>query len=203
MEWTMKNKPKKWTVDDDNLLIDSFHTTSLEDIADKLGCSTSTVSRHARMLGLWKENRYGKDYDARAFIEMEFANLSYTEMAERLNMSWNGVRNIAKELGLVRTYEQKKAIMSRKRTELVKAERRRVIWGIDQKTDIKVVCNRPRLSLKQKLRQCGYIVTPGENIIYYSDELRRRPRREANGIKLGLKFMPLPMDNNKENYSQA
>lgn len=199
----MKNKPKKWTVDDDNILFDNFHTTSLEDIADKLSCSTSTVSRHARKLGLWKENRYGKDYDARAFIEMEFNNLSYAEMAERLNMSRNGVWKIAKELGLIRTDEQKKAILSRKRIELVKAERRRVIWGIDQKTDLKVVCNRPRLSLKQKLRQCGYIVTPGDNIIYYDKDLRRRPRREANGIKLGLKFMPLSTEYANENYSHA
>lgn len=199
----MKNKPKKWTVDDDNILLDSFHTTSLEDIADKLSCSTSTVSRHARKLGLWKENPYGRNHEARAFIEMEFDTLSYAEMAERLNMSTVAVWKIAKELGLVRTEEQKRANLSRIRTELIKAERRRVIWGIDQKTDLKVVCNRPRLSLKRKLRQCGYIVTPDENIVYYDEGLKRRPRREANGIKLGLKFMPLPIENVNENHSQA
>lgn len=134
---------------------------------------------------------------------MEFDSLSYAEMAERLNMSTVTVWKIAKELGLVRTEEQKRANLSRIRTELIKAERRRVIWGIDQKTDLKVVCNRPRLSLKRKLRQCGYIVTPDENIVYYDEGLKRRPRREANGIKLGLKFMPLPVENNIENYSQA
>lgn len=199
----MRNKKIKWTEECDNILLDSFHTSHLKDIARELGCSKTTVSNHARKLGLYKKEDWRKNPDARAFIKMEFENLSYSEMAKRLCMTEVGVWKIVKELGLVRTEEKKKEHISRGRIELVKSERRRIIFGLDQRTNLKLVSNKKRLNLKQKLKSCGYTVIPGENTIYYGENLVRRPVREANGIKLGLKFMPLPTETTDENYSQT
>lgn len=199
----MRNKPIKWTEEYDNILLDSFHTSYIKDIAREIGCSTSTASKHARKLGLYKRKDYRKNHDAREFIKMEFENLTYKEMAKRLCITEVSVWKIVKELGLVRTKEKKKENKSRGRIELVKSERRRVIFGLDQRTNLKVVSNKKRLDLKQKLRKCGYTVIPGDNTVYYDENLKRRPVREANGIKLGLKFMPLPTETDIENYSQT
>lgn len=186
---------KKWTDEDTRILREGFQTCSLDELARTLDCCVTTVSKHARKLGLKKDNPSGRNYDARAFILMEYDNLTYKEMAERTGLAYNTICRITSELGLRRTNEQKYANLSKSRRELYKSERRRVIWGLDQKTNLKVVSNKERLNLRQKLRRCGYIVIKGDNTIYYTDDLVRRPVREANGEKLGLRFMPL-QDNN-------
>lgn len=183
---------KKWTEEDDRILLEGYHTASINDIARTIGCHRNTVTNRARKLGISREYLHGRDNEARELIRMEFDNLTYKELAERTGLKVNTIHIIARELGLKRTKEQRYANISKARKELYKSERRRVIWGLDQKTDLKVVCNRERLNLRQKLRRCGYIVVKGDNVIYYTDGLVRRPIREANGEKLGLKFMPLP-----------
>ena len=55
-----------------------------------------------------------RNHDARAFVEMEYPNLSYGEMAVRTGLCKNTIYLIARELGLSRTREQMSAIKSRR-----------------------------------------------------------------------------------------
>ena len=106
-----------WTPDHDDILKERFHTDCLHDIASYIGCTRSTISRHARRLGLWKETPSGRNRDARAFILMEYPNLAYQEMAERTGLNKYTITRIARELGLERTPEQLRKIRSRRRKE--------------------------------------------------------------------------------------
>lgn len=196
-------RKKIWTEETDRILIESFQNATAKEIAREIGCAVSTVNKRARKLGLKKDNPHGRNHDARAFILMEYDNLTYNEMAKRTGLKKNTVTVIAKELGLRRTLEKRKANISRARKELYKAERRRINWGLEQKTCLKVVNNRQRQNLRGKLRQCGYIVVKGDNVIYFTDDLVRRPVREANGERLGLKFMPLPKEDTEETQELA
>ena len=181
-----------WTPDHDDILKERFHTDSLHDIASHIGCTCSTVSNHARRLGLRKNSSSGRNSDARSFVLIEYPNLSYQEMAERTGLHRETIRIIARELGLERTPEQLRKIRSRRRKELIQKERRRIIFGLDQKTNIKVVSNHQKIRLRGSLKRLGYILGTDGHTFYYYPGLRRHPIKESNGRALGFTFLPLP-----------
>ena len=181
-----------WTPDHDDILKERFHTDCLHDIASHIGCTCSTVSNHARRLGLRKNSSSGRNSDARSFVLIEYPNLSYQEMAERTGLHRETIRIIARELGLERTPEQLRKIRSRRRKELIQKERRRIIFGLDQKTNIKVVSNHQKIRLRGSLKRIGYIIGTDGHTFYYYPGLRRHPIKESNGRALGFTFLPLP-----------
>ena len=181
-----------WTPDHDDILKERFHTDCLHDIASHIGCTCSTVSNHARRLGLRKISPSGRNSDARSFVLIEYPNLSYQEMAERTGLHRETIRIIARELGLERTPEQLRKIRSRRRKELIQKERRRIIFGLDQKTNIKVVSNHQKIRLRGSLKRLGYILGTDGHTFYYYPDLRRHPIKESNGRALGFTFLPLP-----------
>ena len=181
-----------WTPDHDDILKERFHTDCLHDIASHIGCTCSTVSNHARRLGLRKNSPPGRNRDARSFVLIEYPNLSYQEMAERTGLHRETIRIIARELGLERTPEQLRKIRSRRRKELIQKERRRIIFGLDQKTNIKVVSNHQKIRLRGSLKRLGYIIGTDGHTFYYYPGLRRHPVKESNGRVLGFSFLPLP-----------
>ena len=181
-----------WTPDHDDILKERFHTDCLHDIASHIGCTCSTVSNHARRLGLRKNSPSGRNSDARSFVLIEYPNLSYQEMAERTGLHRETIRIIARELGLERTPEQLRKIRSRRRKELIQKERRRIIFGLDQKTNIKVVSNHQKIRLRSSLKRLGYIIGTDGHTFYYYPGLRRHPIKESNGRALGFTFLPLP-----------
>ena len=181
-----------WTPDHDDILKERFHTDCLHDIASHIGCTCSTVSDHARRLGLKKISPSGRNSDARSFVLIEYPNLSYQEMAERTGLHRETIRIIARELGLERTPEQLRKIRSRRRKELIQKERRRIIFGLDQKTNIKVVSNYQKIRLRGSLKRLGYIIGTDGHTFYYYPGLRRHPIKESNGRALGFTFLPLP-----------
>lgn len=181
-----------WTPDHDDILKERFHTDCLHDIASHIGCTCSTVSNHARLLGLRKISPSGRNSNARSFVLIEYPNLSYQEMAERTGLHRETIRIIARELGLERTPEQLRKIRSRRRKELIQKERRRIIFGLDQKTNIKVVSNHQKIRLRGSLKRLGYILGTDGHTFYYYPGLRRHPIKESNGRALGFTFLPLP-----------
>ncbi len=181
-----------WTPDHDDILKERFHTDCLHDIASHIGCTCSTVSSHARRLGLRKISPSGRNSDARSFVLIEYPNLSYQEMAERTGLHRETIRIIARELGLERTKKQLREIRSRRRKELIQKERRRIIFGLDQKTNIKVVSNHQKIRLRGSLKRLGYIIGTDGHTFYYYPGLRRHPIKESNGRALGFTFLPLP-----------
>lgn len=181
-----------WTPDHDDILKERFQTDCLHDIASHIGCTCSTVSSHARRLGLRKNSPSGRNSDARSFVLIEYPNLSYQEMAERTGLHRETIRIIARELGLMRTPEQLCKIRSRRRKELIQKERRRIIFGLDQKTNIKVVSNHQKIRLRGSLKRLGYILGTDGHTFYYYPGLRRHPIKESNGRALGFTFLPLP-----------
>lgn len=181
-----------WTPDHDDILKERFHTDCLHDIASHIGCTCSTVSNHARRLGLRKNSPSGRNSDARSFVLIEYPNLSYQEMAERTGLHRETIRIIARELGLERTQKQLREIRSRRRKELIQKERRRIIFGLDQKTNIKVVSNHQKIRLRGSLKRLGYIIGTDGHTFYYYPGLRRHPIKESNGRALGFTFLSLP-----------
>ena len=91
---------KRWTVEDDNFLMERYYSERLIDLARQLGCSRSTVTHHARRLGLWKGNTAERNRDAIALVEMEHDNLTYKELAQQTGMTVKTVCRYARMRGL-------------------------------------------------------------------------------------------------------
>lgn len=119
-------------------------------------------------------------------LMQEFSNF---EIAQKLKISLSTVKRIIREQGFMRTRSETEAIRRRTRKELVRAERRRAIFGFDQKTEIKVFTNRERNTLKYCLKRKRYkFLKRGDNTAYYDENTARHPPYEERGRKLGLKF---------------
>lgn len=159
MNTTTQPKAKRtvWREEHDKVLKDRFHTDYIHEIASYLSCTVSTVSRHARLLGLKKKNRSGRNHNARVLVEMEYPNLSYEEMAARTGLCKSTIYLIARELGLSRTREQMSAIRSRRRKELIQSERRRAVFGLVPRTHLKVGCDIRKIRLRGNLKRHGYL----------------------------------------------
>lgn len=113
-------------------------------------------------------------------------------MAKELGISKMSVSRIAVKLGLKRTKEEIYRVSSRVRGEMIRRERRRVIFGLSPATRIKVVSNRARVRLRSRLKGIGYVVGQERNILYYTGNVERKERLECRGVKLGLRFLPFP-----------
>lgn len=112
--------------------------------------------------------------------------------AKKLGISKMSVSRIAAKLGLKRTKEEIYRVSSRVRGEMIRRERRRVIFGLSPATRIKVVSNRARVRLRSRLKGIGYVVGQERNILYYTGNVERKERLECRGVKLGLHFLPFP-----------
>lgn len=158
-----------------------------------LGMSETAVKNKARELGIIKIAK-SKWLVRAEHIRSHFQEKSFSEMGRELGITKTSISRIATKLGLKRTKKEIGKVSSRIRGELIRRERRRVIFGLDPMTRIKVVSNRARVRLRSRMKGIGYIVGRERNILYYTVSLIRREHLEQRGVKLGLRFLPLPED---------
>lgn len=159
--------------------------------ASVLGVCENTVKNKARELGIEK---FAKSswLERAEYIRDHFYTKSFSEIGSVLGITKNSVSRIAGQLGLKRTERETCEVKSRVRGELIKREKRRMIFGLDPLTHIKVVTNRPRIRLRSWLKAQGYIVSDQRNVMYYPSDISRRMEHECRGRELGLRFLPLP-----------
>lgn len=115
------------------------------------------------------------------------------EIAEILQISTSSVRRVIEQYELRRTREQDAAIRSRIRSRLLTAERRRVLFGLDQQTRLKVFSNQEKNILRGLLRRLNYHVIRNDMTILYDKNTSRNETYEMRGVKLGLSFAPYPV----------
>lgn len=180
----------EWTEEQLNLLCQNYQIETNEQLAQCLGISTRTLRRKAKKLGLVKREPVTKTKQIEDLVREMYPNHSLKEIAAQANISWRTVRRMANQMGLTRTPEEESQMRSRIRTSLIKSERRRITFGLEQRTNMKLVCNLERIQLRSKLKGYGYIVFKGNNTIYYTSELKRHPVREEHARKVGIKFAP-------------
>lgn len=180
----------EWTKEMLDELVSRFTMETNTSLASRLGMCSKTLVIKARSLGLVKKQVRFRKADVEK-IRLLYDDHSYSEIAKQAGVSPRTVSRVVKSLGLQRTPLMERQIRSRRRKELIRRERAHVIYGLPQKTNIKVVSNKPRIALRNKLKANGYLVQSGSNIIYYHEQQKRCLLRECHGRKLGLKFEPI------------
>lgn len=181
-----------WTDSQTALLVELYPVETTAHTAEALGMSETAVKNKARELGIGKLAK--TTWMERAeHVRNHFHEHSYAEIARDLGISKMSVSRIAAQLGLRRTSKEVHSVSSRVRRDMIRRERRRVVFGLDPITRIKVVSNRARVRLRAVLKSKGYIVSEDNRILYYPESLQRRQRLETRGQQLGLKFLSLPV----------
>jgi hypothetical protein len=82
---------------------------------------------------------------------------------------------------------------------MIAKEKRRIIYGLERKTNLKIVVMTPykrsQIHHRYSALKRGYLIDtdcsegqPGRYVIYYDDETQRSARFEANCIKDGFTF---------------
>jgi hypothetical protein len=98
-----------------------------------------------------------------------------------------------------KAYAENMRLKSELRKEMIRNEQRRMLYGMERKTKLKVVVLKPYTQSQTHHRhsalQRGYLLDtdcsegqPGRYVIYYDDETQRSARFEANCIKDGFTF---------------
>lgn len=183
-----------WTPERLEILCSLYPVENNNYIAEILGLSERSVRVKASKLGLQKYIKSAYLEQA-MYIRTHFGTKSYSEMAMDLNISNAKVCRIVKRLGLKRTRMETRSIQSERRSRLVRRERRRIIFGLDPVSNIKVVTNRPRIELRHRLLNKGYIPGSSRFEMYIPSGVKRNLRQEAFGNSLGLKFIPITQEN--------
>ncbi len=173
----------------------NFDHTKNQELADHLGTSPRSVTRIARELGLWK---------TKEFVAAMQRNAS--EHAARANRLMGGNAGMANLLKYGRAYQFKpgesnkdrmdeEALreMRRKigasRKETFRKERRRVIFGLEQKTNLRVVqCPREKVMLRLNLRKHGYEIARASNEAFITAATHRSEVMERRAISMGISF---------------
>ena len=181
----MRKKRTNWTEQKIAVLIQLYPIETTPRTAEVLGMCERAVKEKARSLGLKKavKSRW-----------MDFAHRSYAEIGKELGISREYARRIAVRMGLKRTALEDFKVLSRIHSDIMRRERRRVIFGLSPITRIKVVSNRARVRLRSWLKSKGYIAGEEYGILYYTDDLHRIQESELRGAKLGFRFLPYPSE---------
>lgn len=184
---------KKWNDTHTAMLRELYPVETLERTAEIIGFSRTTVKEKAKRFGIYKGMK-PEWLEKAAIIRNNFESHSYSELAGLAETSKTTVARIVSALGLKRTKKENKGIRSRVRQSLIKREKRRVIFGFEPITRIKVVTNRTKIRLRAELKSAGYIVGRAANILYFTSEESRNENKEQKAAMHGLRFAPWPCD---------
>lgn len=176
-------------------LKENFGSTKNQELANELGTSPRSITRMARKLGLWK---------TKEFISAMQRNASECgARVNRVNGGNAGTKNLllygkayrfkAGESNRDRMSEEAFKEMHRRigesRKETFRKEKRRVLFGLEQKTGLRVVqCPKEKICLRNNLRRHGYEIARASNEAMVTDNTRRSAIMETRAIQMGITF---------------
>ena len=188
-------KVKDLTPEQRRWLIENFQNTKNVEVAAYLNTSLRGAIRMARELGLWKTKEFVSEMQRNAAHE--------AGRVLRLRGGNSGTENLLKygvkyrfkkgESNFDRLPKEKVEAMHKKigetRRKLYEDERRRVKWGLEQKTKLRVTrCTTNKLNLRYNLRKRGYEIERASNEAIITNNTRRSERMEVRAESMGIRF---------------
>ena len=123
-------KKNLWTEEMLRTLAELYPMETNAFTASVLQVGETAVKEKARELGLVKVVK-SKWLNRAEHIRSHFEERSFTEIARELGITRHSVSRIAGKLGLKRSKPESYQVSSRVRMEMIRRERRRVIFGLD------------------------------------------------------------------------
>lgn len=168
----LTEKQKKW-------IIKHFRNTKNDEIMLKMGITHSSLHRFARKNGLKKTKQFVNKCQAATTEAARLANKrnnwppkGYIIPRSEENRFQKGItpeQRLGKKKNAERIIKSAKA-----RRKTVEAEKRRVMFGLEQKTKLKVINGgHNKSSYRHILRKRGYIVQRGARDVFYDENTNR------------------------------
>ena len=195
-----------------------YPTTENSRLAKMMGIGLSRLHDFARENGLSKSESGLKDIKRRQTKAMAKTNHKHgcydrkrgkpvsSATMEGSQRRWAEEHAGLRENAILRMKREEpdryKAIQekrSQNRREMIRKEKRRIIYGLERKTNIKVIVMKPftrsQIARRHSALKRGYLLDedcsegqPGRYVIYYDDETRRCEKFEENCINDGFTF---------------
>jgi len=178
----LTDKQKKW-------IITNFKNTKNDEIMLKIGIKHSALHRFARENGLKKTKQFQRKCQLATTEAARIANKrnnwppkGYIIPNKEKRCFKPGQTNLER-LGAKKERERiEKAAEARRKTVL--AEKRRVLFGLPQKTKLKVVpAPRVKCSYRYLMRKRGYVVLRGSSEVYYTENTNRSETTEIRAFQ--------------------
>jgi len=176
-------------------LKENFCHTKNQELADKLGTSPRSVTRMARALGLWKTSEFVAAMQQNAADHAARANRANGGNAGTKNLLLYGkaYRFKAGESNKDRMSKEAFKEMHRKigesRKETFRKEKRRVLFGLEQKAGLRVVqAPKAKINLRNGLRKKGYEIARASNEAFITTATHRSEMMEHRAISMGITF---------------
>ena len=184
---TLTDEERKW-------MEEHFSHTKNEEVACRLGVSLRTAVRLAREMGLEKNAEFVRAMQANAVHHAARANRGQGN-AGKANLLKHGkayqfkpgIGNKDRLSAEALSEMYRRSADTRKRT--VMAERRRVAFGLEQRTALRLVkAPRAKICLRYELRKRGYVVTHASSDAARTADTRRSATLEQRAEKMGIRF---------------
>ena len=171
-----------------------FDHTKNEEVACRLGVSLRTAVRLAREMGLEKSAEFVRTMQANAVHHAARANRGQGN-AGKANLLKHGkayqfkpgIGNKDRLSAEAFSEMYRRSAETRKRT--VMTERRRVAFGLEQKTALRVMkAPKAKICLRNRLRKRGYVVPRASSDATITADTRRSATLEQRAEKMGIRF---------------
>ena len=174
---------------------ENFDHTKNQELADCLGTSTQSITRMARELGLWKTREFmaamqrnATEHGARA-IHLMGGNSGAAKLQKYGKAYRFKPGTSLKDRMSAEAFAEWHRRIGESRKETIRKERVRVNWGLEQKTNLRVIrCPPEKVYVRKKLRKRGYEIARASNEATVTNETRRSIKMEARAEKMGIKF---------------
>ena len=171
-----------------------FAHTKNEEVACRLGVSLRTAVRLAREMGLEKSAEFVRAMQANAVHHAARTNRGQGNAGKANLLKYGkayqfkpGIGNKDRLSAEAFSEMHRRSAETRKRT--VMAERRRVAFGLEQKTDLRVIkAPKAKICLRNRLRKRGYVVPRASSDATIAADTRRSATLEQRAEKMGIRF---------------
>ncbi len=176
-------------------LKENFCHTKNQELADELGTSPRSVIRMARTLGLWKTSEFVAAMQQNAADHAVRTNRANGGNAGTVNLLTYGKAyrfkpgvNHKARMG-DDVYREMHCRIGRSRREIYRKEKLRVLFGLEQKTRLRVIqCTREKICLRSNLRKHGYEIARASNEAFITTTTHRSEVMEHRAISMGISF---------------
>lgn len=183
-----------FTEEDRNWMSEHFANMKNDEVASHFGVSVRAAVRLAREMGLEKSAEFVRAMQANAVHHAARANRGQGNAGKANLLKYGkayqfkpGIGNKDRLSAEAFSEMHRRSAETRKRT--VMAERRRVAFGLEQKTGLRVIkASKAKICLRNRLRKRGYVVPRASSDATIAADTRRSAMLEQRAEKMGIRF---------------
>lgn len=174
------------TPEQEEWLKENYPVMTNAELSAHFGVCEHSIYRFARKFGLtksaefWERNKQKAAEGTRKWFRVHGSNLppGWIIPGSEKHRFKKGETSVQR-LGVEREKARQRKVAEGRR-KLIKTERARILFGLEQKTKLKLVAmDRKKVAFRYYVRRQGYVVDDDARVVYYTNTTKRGKRIEA------------------------